>query len=210
MKTSFLPVLVAGIGLQGCATHALHDHIESLPYKRRGELPLPSTWSGDRSIGLIPVGTLLDYGGDTLQVWQFEGQPLWLWRGRSRAILAGIPPEKERGFRPEAGPRMEAILLTDPSRRLPAHLLASDSGRRIWIAGRRPPKGRWHPTGLLEWRDGAVAMAGIETRPADVRNVERFLWNGLYVLTVPLDVVVTPLGFVMKPLGDGFAAAFMP
>jgi len=203
-------LLVLALGLQGCATSALHEHIRSLPSKRQGPLPLPTAMTGDRSIGLVGVGVVEGYGGDTLQVWKFEGLPLWLWRGRSRAVLEGTPPDGQRGFVPGIGPRTEAILLANPSRSLPAHLLASEAGRRIWIAGRRSPQGRWIPTGLLEWRDGAVAMTGLQLRPADVPNVERVLWRGLYVLTVPLDVVVTPLGYLMKPLGDGFAAAFAP
>ncbi len=203
-------LLLLAIGLQGCATHALHEHIESLPYDREGSLPLPTTMPGDRSIGLVGVGWVEGYGGDTLQVWKFDGLPLWLWRGRSMAILDGSSPEGRADFVPGAGPRTEAILLANTSRSLPAHLLASDGGRRIWIAGRPSPQGRWIPAGLLEWSDGTVTMMGLLLRPALVPNTERVLWRGLYVLSVPLDVVVTPLGFLMKPLGEGFAAAFAP
>lgn len=187
--------------LGGCATMALHKSLQDVRWRKDVPVEIRGRFHELREAR----ATLerIRPGPDTLRVWKISGANLWIteFREHDRYFLNGSLEsaiDSSEGYRsgwipprPQPEP-WRLVLLADPTGAIPGSLVATKAmPNTLWLHGYRDEKGMWQARSILEWSDSTLAMRPLmEDRITEV-DPRSFL-HGLYLLTVPLDVAISP------------------
>jgi hypothetical protein len=187
--------------LGGCATMALHKSLQDVRWRKDAPVEIRGRFHELRearaTLERIRPGT------DTLRVWKIAGADLWIteFSEHDRYFLNGsleTAIDSAEGYRsgwipprPQPEP-WRLVLLADQAGTIPGSLVATNAKTNtLWIHGYRDEKGMWQARSILEWRDSTLAMRPLMN--AQITEVDpRSFLHGLYLVTVPLDVAISP------------------
>jgi hypothetical protein len=142
-------------------------------------------------------------GTDTLRVWKVTGANLWITefsaqdryflRGSLGAAIDSFEGYSSGWIAPPSQPEpWRLVLLADRAGAIPGSLVATNAmPNTLWLHGYRDDKDIWHARSVLEWSDSTLAMRPLlEAKGTEIDP--RVFGRGLYLLTVPLDVAISP------------------